>query len=172
MSILMGRYEAGHNTNNAWVWGNYDIIRTVALHNGNEVDLTENTISLRGNEEKMNLISLLSSPYPPVTLTAHFTASAVSSDTTMSTHFRLGARSLRICFLTIASKARSGVKRPVLKGSESDVWKQRRKDILKRREGRKKEEERKIVCSVSDLKSEKTSQKRIDKPQLHHIHFC
>lgn len=56
------------------------------------------------------------SVYPRVTLTAHFTASAVSSDTTMSTHFRLGARSLRICFLTIASKARSGVKRPVLKG--------------------------------------------------------
>lgn len=51
-----------------------------------------------------------------VTLTAHFIASAVSSDTTRSTHFRLGALSLRICFLTIASKARSGVKRPVLKG--------------------------------------------------------
>lgn len=42
--------------------------------------------------------------------------SAVSSDTTRSTHLRLGSLSLRICFLTIASKARSGVKSPVLKG--------------------------------------------------------
>lgn len=51
-----------------------------------------------------------------VTLTAHFMTSAVSSDTTRSTHLRLGSLSLRICFLTIASKARSGVKSPVLKG--------------------------------------------------------
>lgn len=49
-----------------------------------------------------------------VTLTAHFMTSAVSSDTTRSTHLRLGSLSLRICFLTIASKARSGVKSPVL----------------------------------------------------------
>lgn len=51
-----------------------------------------------------------------VTLTAHFMTSAVSSDTTRSTHLRLGSLSLRICFFTIASKARSGVKSPVLKG--------------------------------------------------------
>lgn len=51
-----------------------------------------------------------------VTLVAHFMTSAVSSDTTRSTHLRLGSLSLRICFLTIASKARSGVKSPVLKG--------------------------------------------------------
>lgn len=51
-----------------------------------------------------------------VTLTAHFMTSAVSSHTTRSTHLRLGSLSLRICFLTIASKARSGVKSPVLKG--------------------------------------------------------
>lgn len=51
-----------------------------------------------------------------VTLAAHFMTSAVSSDTTRSTHLRLGSLSLRICFLTIASKARSGVKSPVLKG--------------------------------------------------------
>lgn len=51
-----------------------------------------------------------------VTLTAHFMTSAVSSDTTRSTHLRLGSLSLRICFLTIASKARSGVKSPVLRG--------------------------------------------------------
>lgn len=54
-------------------------------------------------------------PSDPVTLTAHFMTSAVSSDTTRSTHLRLGSFSLRICFLTIASKARSGVKSPVLK---------------------------------------------------------
>lgn len=53
-------------------------------------------------------------PSGPVTLTAHFMTSAVSSDTTRSTHLRLGSFSLRICFLTIASKARSGVKSPVL----------------------------------------------------------
>lgn len=53
---------------------------------------------------------------PLVTLTAHFRTSAVSSDTTRSTHLRLGSLSLRICFFTIASKARSGVKSPVLKG--------------------------------------------------------
>ncbi|TNN70365.1 hypothetical protein EYF80_019391 [Liparis tanakae] len=51
-----------------------------------------------------------------VTLTTHFMTSAVSSDATSSTHLRLGSLSLRICFLTIASKARSGVKSPVLKG--------------------------------------------------------
>lgn len=50
------------------------------------------------------------------TLTALFMTSAVSSHTTMSTHFRLGSFSLRICFLTIASKARSGVNSPVLEG--------------------------------------------------------
>lgn len=51
-----------------------------------------------------------------VTLTPHFMTSVVSSDTTRSTHLRLGSLSLRICFLTIASNARSGVKSPVLKG--------------------------------------------------------
>lgn len=57
----------------------------------------------------------ISSGPSPITLTAHFMMSAVSSDTTRSTHLRLGSLSLRICFLTIASKARSGVKSPVLK---------------------------------------------------------
>lgn len=51
-----------------------------------------------------------------VTLMPHFMTSVVSSDTTRSTHLRLGSLSLRICFLTIASNARSGVKSPVLKG--------------------------------------------------------
>lgn len=40
----------------------------------------------------------------------------VSSLTTMSTHFRHGSFSFCTCFFTMASKARSGVKRPVLRG--------------------------------------------------------
>lgn len=38
----------------------------------------------------------------------------VSSLTTMSTHLILGSLSFCTCFFTVASKARSGVKRPVL----------------------------------------------------------
>lgn len=51
-----------------------------------------------------------------VTLLALFLMRVVSSDTTRSTHFRLGSFSLRICFFTIVSKARSGVNNPVLRG--------------------------------------------------------
>lgn len=40
----------------------------------------------------------------------------VSSLTTISTHFRLGSFNFCTCFFTMASKARSGVKRPVLHG--------------------------------------------------------
>lgn len=39
---------------------------------------------------------------------------AVSSLTTISTHLILGSLSFCTCFFTVASKARSGVKRPVL----------------------------------------------------------
>lgn len=77
-----------------------------------------------GHKRKVGAFSFLSQPshwattmaHPSdsVTLTAHFMTSAVSSDTTRSTHLRLGSFSLRICFLTMASKARSGVKSPVL----------------------------------------------------------
>lgn len=69
--------------------------------------------------EKMNRFSfhaILPAGVSLVTLTAHFMTSAVSSHTTRSTHLRLGSFSLRICFLTIASKARSGVNSPVLNG--------------------------------------------------------
>lgn len=38
----------------------------------------------------------------------------LSSCTTRSTHLRLGSLSLFICFLTIASKAMSGVNNPTL----------------------------------------------------------
>lgn len=38
----------------------------------------------------------------------------VSSLTTISTHLILGSLSFCTCFFTVASKARSGVKRPVL----------------------------------------------------------
>ncbi len=51
-----------------------------------------------------------------VTLLPLFLTRVVSSDTTRSTHFRLGSFSLRICFFTIVSKARSGVNNPVLRG--------------------------------------------------------
>lgn len=94
--------------------------------------------------------------------------SAVSSDTTRSTHLRLGSLSLRICFLTIASKARSGVKSPVLKKFRRDGrgvgWRfvvaaerergtgrnqeKRRKKRTARNEKKKKE---KSLCSVSDF---------------------
>lgn len=40
----------------------------------------------------------------------------VSSLTTISIHFRVGSFSFWICFFTMASKARSGVKSPVLQG--------------------------------------------------------
>lgn len=42
-----------------------------------------------------------------------------SSETTRSTHFKLGSLSFTICFFTMASKAMSGVKSPVLHHAES-----------------------------------------------------
>lgn len=81
-----------------------------------------------------------------VTLTAHFMTSAVSSDTTRSTHLRLGSLSLRICFLTIASKARSGVKSPVLRGRwvrVNLVETEKGRKWRKRKIGDRKEEKRK-----------------------------
>lgn len=48
------------------------------------------------------------------TFSVHFLTREVSSDRTRSTHFRQGSFSLMICFFTMASKARSGVNRPVL----------------------------------------------------------
>lgn len=95
---------------------------------------------------------------PLVTLTAHFMTSAVSSDTTRSTHLRLGSLSLRICFLTIASKARSGVNSPVLNRHRFSVHfvvvvevleKQRKqKEWGKEREQGQRNRERSL-CSVS-----------------------
>lgn len=41
-----------------------------------------------------------------------------SSETTRSTHFKLGSLSFTICFFTMASKAMSGVKSPVLGHAE------------------------------------------------------
>lgn len=48
------------------------------------------------------------------TFSLHFLMVDVSSLTTMSTHLILGSLSFCTCFFTVASKARSGVKRPVL----------------------------------------------------------
>lgn len=103
-----------------------------------------------GMRRKWTLFPSCKSQFALVTLMAHFTASAVSSDTTMSTHFRLGARSLRICFLTIASKARSGVKRPVLKGgrgSKSDrvEAEEEKTDIEERGGGKQREKESSLL---------------------------
>lgn len=43
-----------------------------------------------------------------------------SSETTRSTHFRLGSLSFTSCFFTMASKAMSGVKSPVLPRAERE----------------------------------------------------
>lgn len=51
---------------------------------------------------------------PAVTFSAHFLMTVASSETTRSTHFKLGSLSFTICFFTMASKAMSGVKSPVL----------------------------------------------------------
>lgn len=102
----------------------------------------------------------ISSRVSPVTLMVHFMVTAVSSDTTRSTHLRLGSLSLRICFLTIASKARSGVKSPVLEGHGISlhfvVGVQKQTDTNKGKrnlENRKEEgggnKKRKRVCCVS-----------------------
>lgn len=74
------------------------------------------TVDIYKEKKPFPFNAIISSGVSPVTLMAHFMTSAVSSDTTRSTHLRLGSLSLRICFLTIASKAKSGVKSPVLKG--------------------------------------------------------
>lgn len=46
----------------------------------------------------------------------------VSSLTTISTHLILGSLSFCTCFFTVASKARSGVKRPVLHPGRRRGW--------------------------------------------------
>lgn len=50
------------------------------------------------------------------TLLVHCLTVLMSSWMTRSMHFRQGSFSLMICFFTMASNARSGVNRPVLKG--------------------------------------------------------
>ena len=55
---------------------------------------------------------------PSVTFSAHFLMTVASSETTRSTHFKLGSLSFTICFFTMASKAMSGVKSPVLGHAE------------------------------------------------------
>lgn len=54
----------------------------------------------------------------PVTFSPHFFMTVASSETTRSTHFKLGSLSLTSCFFTMASKAMSGVKSPVLGHAE------------------------------------------------------
>lgn len=73
------------------------------------------------------------------TFSLHFLMVDVSSLTTISTHFRLGSFNFCTCFFTMASKARSGVKRPVLHGRAG--WEEAtRKEEAKQRKSRKEEE--------------------------------
>ena len=53
------------------------------------------------------------------TLLVHCLTVLMSSWMTRSMHFTQGSFSLMICFFTMASNARSGVKRPVLKDIET-----------------------------------------------------
>lgn len=68
----------------------------------------------------------------------------VSSLTTISTHFRLGSFNFCTCFFTMASKARSGVKRPVLHSKG---------------QGRKKQQGRKESEAVSERERKKENRK-------------
>lgn len=73
-----------------------------------------------------------------VTFLELFLTTVVSSDTTRSTHFRLGSFSLWICFFTIVSKARSGVNNPVLSRSEMPLGRGRISvEVLKRGQGKR-----------------------------------
>lgn len=53
------------------------------------------------------------------TLLVHCLTVLMSSWMTMSMHFRQGSFSLMICFFTMASNARSGVNRPVLRDTHT-----------------------------------------------------
>lgn len=86
------------------------------------------------------------------TFSLHFLMVDVSSLTTISTHFRLGSFNFCTCFFTMASKARSGVKRPVLHGrgraggsnEEEESKAEKEQEGRRKKEGRKEEgEERK-----------------------------
>lgn len=115
-----------------------------------------------------------------VTFTAHFMTSAVSSDTTRSTHLRLGSLSLRICFLTIASNARSGVKSPVLKGHGVSLHfvlvtergerggkkreKREKKTARKEKRGNKKRKKGFVKLIASSCSQKQAAEK--DKPQV------
>lgn len=158
---------------------------------GDGVDFTEVTI-LRGRQgwtfpEKTNQFSIHAvrpAGVSPVTFMAHFMTSAVSSHTTRSTHLRLGSFSLRICFLTIASKARSGVNSPVLSGrggQDCVLLRQSREEgqeeIKSRteKEGKKREEEeikeKSLVQLVNSCYSQENQAVEEDKLQVFHILF-
>lgn len=94
------------------------VVRGAVLH-----DFTSVQIHSTKKRNPFSFQGISSAGASLVTLIAHFMMSAVSSDTTRSTHLRLGSLSLRICFFTIASNARSGVKSPVLNGHGPDwIW--------------------------------------------------
>lgn len=71
-----------------------------------------------------------------------------SSETTRSTHFKLGSLSFTICFFTMASKAMSGVKSPVLHHAESETP----SGAQGKGEGKEQEEKKKKKNSNKDRK--------------------
>lgn len=84
------------------------------------------------------------------TFSLHFLMVDVSSLTTISTHFRLGSFNFCTCFFTMASKARSGVKRPVLHGrgrvggsnkeEESEAEKEQRRKERRKEKGKERKQ--------------------------------
>lgn len=102
---FMVRYRNVMGSRCGYQWG---------VREGGDCTWDDRDDTCRKKRNPFSFHAIVPADIPLVTLTAHFMTSAVSSDTTRSTHLRLGSLSLRICFLTIASKARSGVKSPVL----------------------------------------------------------
>lgn len=84
------------------------------------------------------------------TFSLHFLMVDVSSLTTISTHFRLGSFNFCTCFFTMASKARSGVKRPVLHGrgrvggsngeEESEAEKEQEEEERRKEKGKERKQ--------------------------------
>lgn len=90
--------------------------------------------------------------YRPITFSEHFLMTMASSETTRSTHFKLGSLSFIICFFTIASKAISGVKSPVLHHAES----MNTKGEIPKNRGKMTEREKEIE-KVSSVQNEKAA---------------
>lgn len=90
------------------------------------------------------------------TFSLHFLMVDVSSLTTISTHFRLGSFNFCTCFFTMASKARSGVKRPVLhgRGRVGGSNEEEESEAEKEQEGGRKEGKGKREKTQGKMRSE------------------